>query len=233
MAEFDIPPSNIDLMQDTILRGGIAFPNRYSVSVMLPPALSNPNSTEQKQLNIRCENAAIVGRAFSTLQYRFYGPARNIPYESIYSGEIQISFLLSGYLQEREYFETWMNKMCNKDDYKFRYYDEYVGSMVVTVIGRDEVPTYSILLEEVCPKLIGEISLGYDKNDEAMRQDITLSYRKYSINKIELPAPPPYTPPPPQDWKAPGPQPYEAPKIYPPESPQDFQIGQGSRSIIG
>ena len=122
MAEFDIPPSNIDLMQDTILRGGIAFPNRYSVSVVLPPALINPNNTEQRQLNIRCENAAIVGRAFSTLQYRFYGPARNIPYESIYSGEIQISFLLSGYLQEREYFETWMNKVCNKDDYKFRYF---------------------------------------------------------------------------------------------------------------
>jgi hypothetical protein len=99
--------------------------------------------------------------------------------------------------------------------------------MVVTVIGRDEVPTYSILLEEVCPKLIGEISLGYDKNDEAMRQDITLSYRKYSINKIDLPTPPPYIPP--IQKPAQPPQPTE---VFEP-IPDDFQIGQGSRSIIG
>ncbi len=38
-------------------------------------------------------------------------------------------------------------------------------------------------LEEVYPKSIGDISLGYDKNDEIIKQEVTFHFRKYTVQE--------------------------------------------------
>jgi hypothetical protein len=40
-------------------------------------------------------------------------------------------------------------------------------------------------VEEAYPKAIGDIQLAYDKNDEFVRQDVTIAYRKYSPVTIQ------------------------------------------------
>lgn len=173
-------PSNINEMFYNILSQGIAFNNRYSVAINTPRVFFTNNSAETRQLSIRCEAVTIPGRSFNTQPFRYYGPARNMPYEPIYAGEITLTYILSRNMQERLFFEKWMQLVCDPENYKFSYYNDYTTDMVISVLGKDDVLLHDIQVEEVYPKSIGDIQLGYEKDNEIMRQDIILSFRKYT-----------------------------------------------------
>ncbi len=173
-----INSSDVGNMWNEVFTNGVAFSNRYEV-LIFPPSFFGPDAT--RQLAIRCESVVIPGRSLSTAQYRFYGPTRNMPYESLYSGEISLTMILSANLYERRFFERWMDFIVSNENYKFKYYNEYIGSMQITAIDRTNTPIYSVQLEEVYPKMLSDIAMGYDKNDEIIKQDITLNYRKYSV----------------------------------------------------
>jgi hypothetical protein len=110
-----------------------------------------------------------------------------MPYEPIYSGEINISMILSADLRERKFFEDWMNFVCSRDNFKFGYYDDYITDLEITVFSKDEIPTHRFFVEEVYPKSIGDLQMGYDKDNDYLRQDITLSFRKYTPEYIGMP----------------------------------------------
>ena len=81
----------------------------------------------------------------------------------------------------RRFFEEWMGLVCSRENYKLKYYNEYTTSIQINVLDRTDSVVFSVQLEEAYPKLIGDISMAYDRQDEVMKQDITLNYRKYSI----------------------------------------------------
>ena len=180
-------PSNINEMIQAINRSGVAYSNRYELMFGIPSVFPTGNPAELKNLTVRCDSVTVPGRGFSTTPYRFYGPARNMPYEPIYSGEINISVILSADLRERKFFEDWMNFVCSRDNFKFGYYDDYITDLEITVFGKDEAPTHKFFVEEVYPKSIGDLQMGYDKDNDYLRQDITLSFRKYTPQYIGMP----------------------------------------------
>lgn len=180
-------PSNINEMIQAINRSGVAYSNRYELMFGIPSVFPSGNPAELKNLTVRCDAITVPGRGFSTTPYRFYGPARNMPYEPIYSGEINISVILSADLRERKFFEDWMNFVCSRDNFKFGYYDDYITDLEITVFGKDEAPTHKFFVEEVYPKSIGDLQMGYDKDNDYLRQDITLSFRKYTPQYIGMP----------------------------------------------
>jgi hypothetical protein len=177
-------PSNINQLVQEIQSSGLAFTNRYETIIYTPPCIKVSQFSQIKSLSIRCDSVTIPGRSFSTTPFRFYGPARNMPYEQIYSAEMNISVILSEDLRERTFFEEWMIGVSSVTDYKMEYYVNYTSNMEITVIGKDDAPLYRFIVEEVYPKSIGDIQLGYDKENEIMRQDVTLCFRKYSREPI-------------------------------------------------
>lgn len=165
--------------------------NRYQIEVILPPSLISAYSINKINnpiigVQLRCSDIHIPGRSVSTLPYRQYGPARNIPYEQVYSSEIEISFILDRNMSQRKLFDNWMNLMTDRDSYKMGYYDSYVGDLRISMLDREGNTTYSINLLEVYPKIIGEIIVGNDKNDQFTTQDITLCYRKWTESIISM-----------------------------------------------
>jgi len=175
-----LQPSNISELIANLRATGLAYSNRYEVIVPYPKQYPNQNPQDQKQLCVRCDSVSVPGRSFSTVPYRYYGPARNMPYEPIYSGEMNISVILSEDMRERNFFEIWMDLICSKANYKFGYYDDYVSTLTVTALNKSDQPTYQFVIEEVYPKSIGDIQMGYDKDNDFLRQDITLCFRKYT-----------------------------------------------------
>ena len=173
-------PSNINEIFSSVIATGLAYSNRFEVLINYPPAFTSMGIDSARQLAVRCDAITVPGRGFSTTPYRFYGPARNMPYEPLYSGELTMSVIVSDDLRERAFFEAWMNAVCSQNDYKFNYYDQYTAPLVISVLDRSSAVKYQILVEEAYPKAIGDIQLAYDKNDEFVRQDITIAYRKYS-----------------------------------------------------
>lgn len=133
-----------------------------------------------RSLSVRCDSATIPGRSFATTPYRLYGPARNMPYEQIYSGEINLSMILSSDLRERVFFESWMTVISSNNNYKMSFYDDYTTTVEVCVLNRKDACLFKVNLLETYPKALGEIQVGYDKDNEFMKQDVTISFRKYS-----------------------------------------------------
>lgn len=183
-------PANINQIWDDIKQSGAAYANRYEVDIPFPRVFNDPRfqkDTIQRKITVRCDSVSVPGRSLSTTPFRFYGPARNMPYEQIYSGEMNLSVILSEDLREREFFESWMNLVSNPIDYKFSFYDEYRTDINISILNRTDYNTYSIFVLEAYPKAISDIQVGYDKDNEVLRQEVTLCFRKYIPAYIGMP----------------------------------------------
>lgn len=188
-------PSNINNVVDAITKSGLAFANRYEVFFTVPNGFGVSDRDTLQYLSIRCDSISIPGRSFSTTPYRFYGPARNMPYEPIYAGELTASIVLSGDMRERKFFEDWMDLICSSSNYKFNYYDDYISDFEISVLTKDEINTYTVFVEEAYPKAIGDIQVGYDKDNEYLKQDVTFAFRKYTPQQTGYPKPKERKPP--------------------------------------
>jgi len=182
-------PSSIKLMIDNITNSSLAFGNRYEVNFAVPTGFVNGNRQTIENLIVRCDSITIPGRSFSTIPYRFYGPARNMPYEPIYSGELTASIILSADMKERQFFEDWMDLICSRSNYKFEYYENYVTTFEINVLTKQDQQSYRVLVEEAYPKQIGDVQMGYDKDNEYLKQDVTFSFRKYTPEYLGIPNP--------------------------------------------
>lgn len=182
-------PSSIKLMVDNITNSSLAFGNRYEVNFAVPTGFVNGNRQTIENLIVRCDSITIPGRSFSTIPYRFYGPARNMPYEPIYSGELTASIILSADMKERQFFEDWMDLICSRSNYKFEYYENYVTTFEINVLTKQDQQSYRVLVEEAYPKQMGDIQMGYDKDNEYLKQDVTFSFRKYTPEYLGIPNP--------------------------------------------
>ena len=190
-------PSNIYQIWESIRQTGVAFSNRYEMVFNTPQIFNRSSISELRNITVRCDTVTVPGRSFSTVPYRFYGPARNMPYEPIYSGEMSVSIILSADMRERKFFEEWSNLICSRNNYKFGYYDEYVTQAEITVLTRGEIPTQRFIIEEVYPKSIGDLQLSYEKDNDILKQEIVLSFRKYTPDYLGTPQNrAPQTPPP-------------------------------------
>ena len=171
--------SKIENMISNILDNGFLTTNRYVAEFQLPKALAGDYS-KVPNLMIRCSNVTVPGRNISTVGYRIYGPTRQMPYEILYNGEINLTYILSRDMGERGFFEKWMGVVLNNNDYKVGYYDNYVGNLAIHVLDRSDQLAYTSLVEEVFPKTIGELSLANDRENEYLTQEVTLCFRKYT-----------------------------------------------------
>lgn len=171
--------SKVENMVSNILDNGIIPPSRYVAEFALPKSLIN-EYPKMPNLMIRCANVTIPGRNVSTVGYRIYGPARQMPYEILYGGEITLNYILSRDLGERAFFEKWMNSVVSNDNYKLGYYDNYIGNLAIHVLDKSDQMAYTSLVEEVFPKTVGDLVLANDKENEYMTQEITLGFRKYT-----------------------------------------------------
>lgn len=184
-------PSNINELVSNITRSGLAYSNRYEIDIGFP--LRHPSRDEQsrRSMLVRCDSVVIPGRSLSTTPYRFYGPARNMPYEPIYSGEMNLSIILSADMRERNFFEAWLNSIVNPVNFKFAFYDDYISGMAITVLDKSDTPAARFIVEEVYPKSIGDIQMGYDRENDFLKMEATLCFRKYYVEYLGSFQPPP------------------------------------------
>jgi hypothetical protein len=184
-------PSNINEIVTNITNSGLAYSNRYEVDIGFPISHPSRNPYEMRSMLVRCDSVVIPGRSLSTTPYRYYGPARNMPYEPIYSGEMNISIILSADLRERVFFERWLDSIVNPVNYKFSFYDTYITGMGITVLDKTDTPTARYVVEEVYPKAISDVQMGYDRDNDFLKTEVTLSFRKYSPVYLGTVTPPP------------------------------------------
>lgn len=137
------------------------------------------NSNVMRRLSKSCESAAFPGRSVSTQPNRVAGPVREMPYESLYSGDLDLTFRVGQDMFERTFFEYWMDRIVNHSTNTMGYYDDYTRDIYITQLNPNDEIVYKIRLTECYPKAINAIDLGFDKTDEYTRQSVSIAFREY------------------------------------------------------
>jgi|TARA_R110000782_G_scaffold43192_4_gene97613 hypothetical protein len=170
---------------------GYAIPNRYEVIINPPTKVGGGgqenifNNKERganlRDLSLRVESVVLPGRTLTTVtESNVYGPDRDIVEGVTYADEIAIDFQASSGLDERVFFENWQRQAFNEKTWNIGFYNDYVGSMEIYLLDRQDVRRYGIKCWEVFPKTITANTLTAAEATEIIKTNVSFSFRYWS-----------------------------------------------------
>ena len=163
-----------DILSEFHSSEGYAIPNRFEV-VILPPGAG---SSDSRKVSMRCETVTIPGRNLNTLtDGNPYGPTREIVDGVTYAEDISMTFQASSGLDERVFFENWQELAFNKQTWNVGYYNDYVSTVEIYLMDRQDQRRYGIKLIEAFPKTIGPTELSHASNNEIIKIHVSFSFR--------------------------------------------------------
>ena len=163
-----------DILSEFHSSEGYAIPNRFEV-VIIPPGAG---SSDSRKVSMRCETVTIPGRNLNTLtDGNPYGPTREIVDGVTYAEVISMTFQASSGLDERVFFENWQELAFNKQTWNVGYYNDYVSTVEIYLMDRQDQRRYGIKLIEAFPKTIGPTELSHASNNEIIKIPVSFSFR--------------------------------------------------------
>ena len=176
-ASFPEPRAHSDLGQAIASFKGedsYALPNRFEVLITRPGS----SASDAKLVSMRCESVSIPGRNLNTVtDGNPYGPTREVVDGVTYAEDISMTFQASAGLDERVFFEKWQELAFNKQTWNVGYYNNYVSTVEIYLLDRQDQRRYGIKLIEAFPKTIGGTDLGQGSNNEIIKTPVTFSFR--------------------------------------------------------
>ena len=131
--------------------GGYAVPNRFEVLITRPGTSANQN----RQVSMRCESINLPGRNLnSATDSNIYGPTREVVNGVTYAEDISMTFQASSGLEERTFFEDWQSLAFDERSWNVGYYNDYISTVDVYVLDRQDNRRFGIKLWEAFPKTI-------------------------------------------------------------------------------
>ena len=152
-----------------------SVPNRFEV-LILPPGKGR--RWKAQEVSLRCESILLPGRNLNTLTDGMpYGPTREIVDGVMYAEDIAMTFVASGGLEERVFFEEWQELAFDKQTWNVGYYDEYVGDIEIYLLNRQDERRFGIKLIEAFPKTINGTDLSQATSNEIIKTSVSFSFR--------------------------------------------------------
>ena len=103
--------------------------------------------------NFRCEKAEFPGRTIATTDDTFSGPTLKLPYDMTYN-DITLSIICSEDMQERLFFEKWMDLIVKPasqpDAGTIAYHSEYARGIQLKIQQLSSVGSGRIISEYTC-----------------------------------------------------------------------------------
>tara|TARA_B100000287_G_scaffold433481_1_gene495318 strand:+ start:1148 stop:1894 length:747 start_codon:yes stop_codon:yes gene_type:complete len=181
---------SIERVFASVVNTGHLSPARYEVTVNCPALdtiirlrrnLTLRGENVNERLSVSCESVSMPGRSVSSQPNKIYGPVREMPYEKLYSGDLDMEFRVGKDMFERLYFEQWMDLVTFQGNHHMNYMDNYAGTVTIAQLDHDDDIVYQIELFEVYPKTINPISYGYGNVDDYVKQSVSLHFRHYNV----------------------------------------------------
>jgi len=160
---------------------GVLSPSKYNCQISYPDSMQGVVRDRVKTFQL-AESITLPGRSLATLQRRTFGPSRDVPYERIFPGEIEVSFIMtpSTVGLHRIQFSQWMDSIISPTtNFVNVNRSNYVGQMLITLEDSLQQPIHSVEFLEVFPKAIQPISLSYGAENDYIRQTISFSFKRY------------------------------------------------------
>lgn len=146
---------NVSEFAAEIGKRGVAKPNYFSVMLTLPSTIRG--FFETSHIPLRIESAALPSRSLMTIEQRYHGPTRKMPY--LFQNEpMRLRILLSENMIEREIFMAWQDmaisaggrasyrrasgKATKVGGFDATFYDEMIGQ--VDIMQFAESPKFQL-----------------------------------------------------------------------------------------
>ena len=162
--------------------GDLARPNRFDVNIPVPLTLI-PYIKSARALTYRCENAQLPGRTFATTEQKTYGPVEKHPYLTTYN-DIDLTFIVDDDMQEKLFFDAWLNYINPTYNYNLRYKENYATTVTINQYSVSNELTYSINLFDAYPISMNQLDL--DWNTEGYHKiSVTFAYTYWKNNSLQ------------------------------------------------
>jgi len=183
---------NVNRMASALNKSGVAMTSHFEAYVHC--GLEIPGQVGgERDLVMRIDSIDIPGRSFSPIDHRFtnIGPVNKLPGVQTYP-DITATIICSEDLREKDFFEWWQENMQNtgayeeyiptgsygKSKFGHRYFDDYIGRVVVRQYGSQGELKSTHTLNEAYPLTISPISMNWS-SEEPARLAVSFAYRNY------------------------------------------------------
>jgi len=172
---------------------GYAQPNKYEVSIFPPiggqswPESNHISSVrgDAQEISLRCETVTLPGRNLSsTPDTNVHGPLREVVNNVNYADSVTMVFQASSDLRERVFFEKWQYTTFNPNTWNVGYYNDYIGTVDIYILDKNNQRKYGLRLEECFPKSIAQTELSYASNNEIIKLSIDMNFRYWKTLDI-------------------------------------------------
>ena len=171
-----------DILSTFHSEDGYAQPNRFEVIITRPQA----SADENRQVSMRCESINLPGRNLNTTtDSNIYGPTREVVDGVAYADDIAMTFQASSGLEERVFFEEWQSFAFDERTWNVGYYNDYISTIDVYLLDRQDNRRYGLKFWEVFPKTINATELNQGTNNEIIKTEVVLSFRYWTTLDIE------------------------------------------------
>ena len=161
---------------------GYATPNRFEVLITRPQASANEN----RKVSMRCESINLPGRNLNTsTDSNIYGPTREVVNGVTYADDITMTFQARSGLEERVFFEKWQELAFDERTWNVGYYNDYISTIDVYLLDRQDNRRYGLKFWEVFPKTINATQLSQGANNEIIKLEVVLSFRYWTTLDID------------------------------------------------
>jgi hypothetical protein len=159
----------------------LARPNRFDVFI---PVISSLIQW-QSDLSLRCESTTLPSRTFATAEQKFgSNPIEKYPYQTTYN-DIDMTFIISGDMKEKEFFDAWMEVINPTDRFNFAYKNTYSTEIYVKQYDVTNNLKYSIVLHEAYPIAVNQLDLDWNSQDYH-KLIVVFAYTYWEINNTSI-----------------------------------------------
>ena len=191
--------ANFDLNQfQHSASGTFARPNRFE-AIITAPATLQTNAVQAEPVNqiftgrtastldasryvsLRLAQVQMPGRNIRTVTNdNIYGPTHEVAQGLTFAEELTCVFYLSNDHSEKQFFVDWQDTIVDEKTYNVSYYNEYVTSMLVHQLDRNDVITATVEIRDIFPKTISVLDYGQATNNDILRLTVGFAFREWA-----------------------------------------------------
>lgn len=150
------------------MTGGGLRPSLFRVTITAP-AFAN------QKASYLCKNAILPPSEMGKVEASYMGRKVNFAGDRVFN-DITLSFYEDSDVTIRKDFEAW-SALMNKHEANTGANNprEYYGDLTIEALDRQGAVVYTYEVKDAIPTTIGEVSLGYENNDEIATFDVTFA----------------------------------------------------------
>lgn len=142
--------------------------------------ITGPLGTLDREISLRCTSVVLPGRGFSTTELFTHGPVRKIHYMELYD-DIQLSFIASDVLKERDFFNQWQRLMSGNASWNMAWYEDIIGTVVINNLDKQGKVKTSTTLFEAYPVSMDPLTFDYTAGDQLPLFNVSFSYHHWEV----------------------------------------------------